>query len=79
MKSGGIVWRGKLKCNNDSVPQEFNDLGYQMVKPNWEIEKNLYISESEDYIIVQHFPNMNGLDMRKTRIWESEVSKAFKD
>jgi hypothetical protein len=77
MKSGGIVWRGKVK--NPNVEQKINELGYQLVSPNWEIEKNQYETESEDYLIIQHFPTMNGLDLTRDRILESEVSKSFKD
>jgi len=76
MKSGGIVWKGKL--SNPNVPQKFNELEYQMISPVWEIEKNKYKVDSEENVIVQHYPSMNGLDLSKDRILESEVSQSFK-
>lgn len=76
MKSGGIVWKGKL--SNPIVPQTFNELEYQMISPVWEIEKNKYKVDSEENVIVQHYPSMNGLDLSKDRILESEVSQSFK-
>ncbi len=43
-------------------------------------QKSKYTAEqSSEPIIVQHFPNMKGLDMRSARILESDVSNAFKD
>lgn len=62
MKSGGIVWKGKL--SNPKVPQKFNDLEYQMISPAWEIDQNNYKVDSDEYVIVQHYPSMNGLDMK---------------
>jgi len=49
-----------------------------MISPVWEIEKNKYKVDSEENVIVQHYPSMNGLDLSKDRILESEVSQSFK-
>lgn len=35
--------------------------------------------ETGEFAIVQHFPSINGLDMNRERILESEVSRAYKD
>jgi len=41
--------------------------------------KRTYTAESEDYVIVMHYPQTSTMNMKKDRIAEGEINMAFKE